>query len=67
VYETKKLKGTYSFTGSGQFEPDLVSQKLKLAKLQSKSCPKEVHAGIPAPYVAFVALSDGEIIEGSVH
>jgi hypothetical protein len=67
VYETKKLKGTYSFTGSGQFEPDLVNQKLKLAKHQSTSCAKELLAGIPSPYVAFVALSDERIIEGVLH
>jgi hypothetical protein len=67
VYEAKKLKGTYSITGSGQFEPDLVGQKLKLAKHQSASCAKELLAGIPAPYVAFVAFSNGRIIEGSVH
>lgn len=66
-YEAKKLKGTYSITGSGQFEPDLVNQKLKLAKHQSKSCAKALLGGIPAPYVAFVALSNGEIIEGIVH
>lgn len=66
-YEAKKLKGTYSITGSGQFEPDLVDQKLKLAKHQSTSCAKELLGGIPAPYIAFVALSNGEIIEGVVH
>jgi hypothetical protein len=67
TYEAKKLKGTYSITGSGQFEPDLVGQKLKLAKHQSSSCAKELLGGIPAPYIAFVAFSNGEIIEGVVH
>jgi hypothetical protein len=67
IYEARKLKGTYSITGSGQFEPDLLDQKLKLAKHQSISCAKELRGGIPAPYVAFVALSNGEIIEGVVH
>ena len=66
VYEAKKLKGTYSITGSGQFEPELFNQKLKLAKHQSASCAKEVSAGLAAPYVAFVAISNGEIIEGVV-
>jgi len=64
AYEAKKLKGTYSITPSGQFEPELFNQKLKLAKHQSTSCAKELLGGIAAPYIAFVAFSNGEIIDG---
>lgn len=67
AYEAKKLKGTYSITGSGQFEPELFNQKLKLAKHQSPSCAKELFAGLAPPYIAFVAFSNGRIIEGAVH